>query len=306
MADTDIRLLRVFLAVVESGGFAASEVKLNKSKSAISLDISNLEERLGVRLCERGRSGFSLTPEGQAVHEAAIDLLGDLERFSERVADASGQVSGAITLMVIDNIGSIAAKPMTTAIRAFRQKHPLVDLTLQSGSARLVERSVVDGSAHVGISLLPRHLPELVTTPLFAEDLLLYCGRDHPLFAERDEDIEIASIAQHPLISLSVTDDSTFLPVLDRFRHGVQASNLDCLILVILAGVDLGFLPPHYAQHWVERGEIRAIRPEVFRTRNQFHLTVSRQARRLPASKAIVNILLHEFRTWSVDPSGIS
>lgn len=303
IADADIRLLGTFLTVVECGGFAASEVRLNKSKSAISLDISNLETRLGVRLCERGRSGFSLTPEGEAIHEATLDLMQDIERFSERVGTATGQVSGMVRLMVIDNIGSIAETPMVESIRAFRQKHPLAELRLLSGAAGLVEQSVIDGSAHIGISLLPRHVPELATIPLFTEELLLYCGQRHPFFPEDDERIDVGALSQTPLISLSVTDDPAFLPTLDRFAAGVRTSNLDCIILAILAGTDVGFLPPHYARKWVEKGSIRPIKPEVFRTRNQFHLLEARQSRKLPAIRALSNILLHHFRQWVSDPS---
>jgi LysR family transcriptional regulator, transcriptional activator for bauABCD operon len=64
LAETDLRLLRVFHTVAEKGGFTAAEVTLGKSKSAISADVSALESRLGVTLCQRGRGGFSLTSEG--------------------------------------------------------------------------------------------------------------------------------------------------------------------------------------------------------------------------------------------------
>jgi LysR family transcriptional regulator, transcriptional activator for bauABCD operon len=65
VGEIDLRLLRVFMAVADHGGFAAAEVALGKNKSAISMDIANLEARLGSRLCQRGRGGFSLTDEGR-------------------------------------------------------------------------------------------------------------------------------------------------------------------------------------------------------------------------------------------------
>lgn len=65
LGDADIRLLRVFVVVAACGGIAASELELNIGKSTISRYISDLEARLGLRLCNRGPSGFSLT-EGVA------------------------------------------------------------------------------------------------------------------------------------------------------------------------------------------------------------------------------------------------
>ena len=55
LAEADLRLLRIFIAIAESGGLAAAELRLNISRSVISRHLKDLETRLGVRLCERGR-----------------------------------------------------------------------------------------------------------------------------------------------------------------------------------------------------------------------------------------------------------
>ncbi len=61
---SDIRLLRVFEAVVKNGGFTAAQGELNISQSTISNHITALEQRLGVTLHQRGRGGFWLTDKG--------------------------------------------------------------------------------------------------------------------------------------------------------------------------------------------------------------------------------------------------
>ena len=62
ISDMDLRLLRVFRSVVECGGMAAAELELNIATSTISRHIKDLETRLGLTLCRRGRGGFALTP----------------------------------------------------------------------------------------------------------------------------------------------------------------------------------------------------------------------------------------------------
>ena len=57
IADLDLKLLKLFKTVVECGGFAAAETELNISRSTISIHMSKLEARLGLSLCQRGRSG---------------------------------------------------------------------------------------------------------------------------------------------------------------------------------------------------------------------------------------------------------
>lgn len=60
-SDLDLRLVRVFLAVVDARGITAAEATLGVRQSTISSQLSALEARVGFTLCERGRGDFSLT-----------------------------------------------------------------------------------------------------------------------------------------------------------------------------------------------------------------------------------------------------
>src|SRR5262245_11542525 len=86
VSDADLRLLRVFAAVAECGGFAAAQALLNVSESTVSTHMHDLETRLGLRLCERGRGGFRLTADGEAVYRSARELFTALDRFQTHVA----------------------------------------------------------------------------------------------------------------------------------------------------------------------------------------------------------------------------
>ena len=92
LSDIDLRLLRVFFAVVLSRGFAAAQRDLGISASNISVHISQLEQRLGVRLCERGRKGFRLTDEGQLIYDAALNLFRATDNFRGIVDSACRMV----------------------------------------------------------------------------------------------------------------------------------------------------------------------------------------------------------------------
>jgi DNA-binding transcriptional LysR family regulator len=284
----------VFRVVVEHGGFGPAEVVLDKSKSAISLDISGLEQRLGATLCTRGRGGFALTAEGHAVYAAARQLFDDLAAFRDRVATATGRLSGAVTVFLVDNIVSIAAEPIALALGAFARHHPRVALTLESATPGGVEAAVLDGRADFGISVLPRALAELETVPLFREELVLYCGRGHPLFGAA-ADSPADAVRAHALVKPSVTDDPTFAAMVDGFPLRASASNLDARVLLVLSGAFLGFLPPHYAGTWTARGELVAVRPDLFRTENAFQLITRRAAPPAAATRALRRQMLSAF-----------
>ncbi len=294
VSDVDLRLLKVFRVVVENGGFGPAEVVLDKSKSAISLDISGLEQRLGATLCVRGRGGFALTAEGHAVYAAARQLFDDLAAFRDRVATATGRLGGAVTVFLVDNIVSIAADPIATALGAFARRHPRVALTLESATPGGVEAAVLDGRADFGLSVLPRALAELETVPLFREELQVYCGRGHPLFSA-DADVAPDAVRAHALVKPSVTDDPAVAAMIDGFPLRASASNLDARVLLVLSGAFLGFLPPHYAEAWVARGELAAVRPDLFRAENAFQLITRRAAPHGAAARALRQEMLAAF-----------
>jgi DNA-binding MarR family transcriptional regulator len=122
LSDADWRLLRVFLAVVDCGGMTAAELELNISTSTISRHVKDLEARLGLVLCRRGRAGFALTPAGERIVAESRQLLAATEQklaeIRQRVID--GKLTGQ------DNIGVRVGK----VVNKYRMaKHFALDIT---------------------------------------------------------------------------------------------------------------------------------------------------------------------------------
>ncbi|MFI5015334.1 MAG: LysR family transcriptional regulator [Hyphomicrobiales bacterium] len=295
VSDLDLRLLRVFMAVADHGGFAAAEVALAKNKSAISMDIANLETRLGVRLCVRGRAGFSLTDEGQMVYLAALQLFADIGHFRDKVATATRKVTGQVTLVMVDNIVSIAEQKLSLALARFCKTYPDVDLTLASAPASIAERQVLDGVADIGISVLPRAMAALETIPIFREEVRLYCGRGHPLFDGSRGPITDATLAEHRIVGPSASDDPAFAASVSVWRAGAFAEALDARVLLALGGAFLAFLPPHYAKRWVDEGKLKEVSSERFASANMFHVFFKKAARLSAAAEHLRRIILDAF-----------
>ena len=85
ISDMDLRLLRVFRTVVDCGGMAAAELELNIGTSTVSRHVKDLETRLGLTLCRRGRAGFALTPEGHKIYDQTTALLAATDAFRSGV-----------------------------------------------------------------------------------------------------------------------------------------------------------------------------------------------------------------------------
>src|SRR5688500_17854620 len=101
--NVDMKLLRVFDAVVRCGGFSAAQAALNVGQSTISEQMGQLEARLGVKLCERGRAGFRLTQQGSAIHANTQTLLAAVDKFRQEADAHKKRVAGPLNFGVIDN-----------------------------------------------------------------------------------------------------------------------------------------------------------------------------------------------------------
>ncbi|PYD75511.1 LysR family transcriptional regulator [Novacetimonas pomaceti] len=275
VAEVDLRLLRVFRTVAERGGFSAAEIALGKSKSSISIDISALENRLNIKLCQRGRSGFALTGEGRMVLEATEELLSDIDRFQQRINSASGILSGRFSFYMPDNILIHGETAVIRAIKIFTSRNPSVFMNMCSASPREVELAVLDGRATAGIVLHAPHRPDLQSTALFTESLGLYCGASHPLAGVPEEEITLETLTQQRMIEVSSAVSS---PAWDRIKGQMTfcagAENVDARALLILSGNYIGFLPEAYARPLVEDGLLRHIGPESLRLMTSFHFLV--------------------------------
>ncbi len=130
VSDFDIRLLRIFKTIVECGSFSAAESTLGLSRSAISLHMGDLEKRLGMRLCQRGRAGFALTDEGREVYRATQTLLAALEGFRAEVNDLHQHLRGELNIGIINNLVTLPQMRITHALSALKGQGPQVRINI--------------------------------------------------------------------------------------------------------------------------------------------------------------------------------
>lgn len=259
----DLRLLRVFRTVVDSGGFSAAQGVLNLSLATISTQISTLEGRLGLTLCRRGRGGFALTPDGRAIYDEFLALQQTLDQFDTRVRRLKGALSGALTLGLADNtIHDPAAAPLEQTFARFTDAAPGVTLTLVTRPPHELLRDVAAGDCHLAIASFPRIALGLTYVDLYAEAHRFYCGAGHPLFGRADCDIGLEEIRSHRIVGRSYWG-ARDMKVFSDPQPRAMVSDMEAEARLILSGRYLGYLPAHYARAFVEAGRLRSIRPDL-------------------------------------------
>lgn len=179
----ELRHVRAFLKVAELASFTRAAGVLHVSQSALTVQIKQLEEELGVLLFDRNKRGVSITSSGR-------DLIGPLQRLVED-ADAIVGFARDISSVRTGNISiaalpSIAAGPLPHAIRVFLKHYPEVRITVQDVVADRVRELVAGRAVDLGLGTAGRRDSEIDAKPLYQDRLAAFVPAAHPL-AQRDE-----------------------------------------------------------------------------------------------------------------------
>ena len=286
--DVDLRLLRIFVAIVECGGLSAAESRLNIGRSTISSHLSDLEVRLGIKLCKRGRSGFELTESGRITYQASLELLQQCDAFASTVASSKDELSGRVTLAIIDTLVSDPRSGVAEAIAALKNKSKNIQFDINVCEAREVETSVVNGRSLVGIGVSRHHLRGLNYTPLHNETNYLYCGVGHPLF-----DCSASSVskllAEAEVITSNYMRDKELRNDGLNYQNSAIAYHDEGIAHLILSGQFIGYLPEHYAAHWVDKGLFKAIQPTQYSYQIPVMLITAKTAAPSPLAEALIS-----------------
>ncbi|MGE7993536.1 LysR family transcriptional regulator [Pseudomonas sp. NPDC089554] len=258
--DPDLHLLRLFVTVVEAGGFSAAQGVLGLSQPSISQQMARLETRLGYRLCSRGKRGFALTEKGELLLKAARELLLQIEQFRQQANGVAGRLLGKVRIGMAENQDSSVTLRLSETIARFRQREEAVQLELTCAPPAELERLLLEQRLDLAISYFSGNQAAFDYQVLFEERQRLYCGVHHPLFEASGitaEQLLEADQVRHPYRFLKQGE-----PFQSR-RSSAQAEQIDSALTFILSGRHIGYLPCHCAQGWQMQGLLRALDPTL-------------------------------------------
>jgi len=291
LSDIDLRLLRVFQSVVRNNGFSAAQDDLGLTQATISNHMGQLEERLGMRLCERGRGGFFLTDNGKLIYEATLNLFSSIDSFRSQVGAAKGELLGELHFGTVDAMYTNVELNLPATLKAFSDVAPRVTIHTDIASPQGLLQGLLDERYHVVLGPIVRLPSSIRSWQLLKEEQSLYCGKEHALFDQDDTALTIDTLQNHPFAGRSYTRDQD----LDiTFTWGAVSSHMESTALLILSGKFIGYLPSHYAAQWEQKGEMRRLLASKTSYVDQMHLAYRRQERNSVA-RHFVDCVLNSF-----------
>ena len=236
--------LRVFHAVAEAGSFTHAGDTLNLSQSAVSRQISALEEALSVPLFHRHARGLILTEQGESLNQTVREVFAKLAMTEALLTESRDKAAGKLKVTTTVGFGSNWLAPRLTA---FLEAHQdvTVSLLLDDGDLDLAMRE-----ADVAIRMHPPKQPDLIQRHLFEIEWHICASPEY--LARAGTPATIEDLDRHKLVLFGdyhpPVPDINWLATAGRRagqkrRPVLEVNNLASMAQVIRAGLGVGVLP---------------------------------------------------------------
>lgn len=243
----ELRQLRQVLVLAETLNFHRAAERLHMAQPPLSTSIRKLEEELGVTLFDRTPSGLRLTPAGTAVLNSARRAL----FFTDEIRRAAREGErGEQGLLKLGFVGSATYVLMPRMIRAFRARHPRVELVIEESTTIELLRRLEEHSLDVALVRVPVLASTLATlTPLQADRMVLAVSADSPLVGRAG--LALSDLCDEPFIlySRALVPSMHALTMLAFEEAGIrprvaqEAVQVQTILALVESGLGVAFVP---------------------------------------------------------------
>ncbi len=255
----NVRQLRSFLQIAELGSVTRAATFLHIAQPALSRQIRQLEEELGVTLFQRSDRGVTLTDAGILLRDRAVALLQHFERVRQEVRDEFNEPSGQLTVAMPPSMFDLVTVP---TVLAYKERYPGVLLRIIEGISGVLNAwSLVElGKADLAIVTNVEPLATLETTAFLSEALCLIGPKSATLDISRK--ITLEEVARHELVltgrpnSLRLVLETAMAKRKLRMNVAMEATTPQLLLTAVEQGLGYAVLPSCSAYRWNNEGRV--------------------------------------------------
>ncbi len=182
----ELRTIKTFHTIVQSGSFYKAAEILNYSQPTISMRIKQLEQDVGAQLFERGKK-LKLTRAGRLFHERAGQLLAQYEVLDHTLADIRQGQAGLIHIGISEPTASLI---FPAVLRGFLDDYPDMSVNVSVDDANTCSRKLLEGAIDFAVCGEPELILENYFDPFFHDSLNVIVSDRHPLAAKASVNLE--------------------------------------------------------------------------------------------------------------------
>lgn len=243
VVKVNLKLMQMFLLVAENTSFRAAALAANRSQSAVSNQIKQLEEQLGVALFHRTTRSVSLTDEGEL-------LLGCVQRALQEVSEGLRKIEESVDLrrghVSLGCSPTIAGTKLPSVLTVFSDKYPDITLFVRESTSEELYANIREREVDFGIGPICDE-PDLECTTVLEEDL--YALVPKRLFEASGSSIKFADLIAMPLLLLNPATalrtlvEEKALEIHTPLSTNYQFSQTQTLIAAANEGLGAAILP---------------------------------------------------------------
>ncbi|MGB3409360.1 MAG: hydrogen peroxide-inducible genes activator [Jannaschia sp.] len=257
-----LQQFRYLVAVAETLHFRRAAESVHVTQPTLSAQLRELEEKLGVQLVERSRSGVTLTPVGLDIAARARRVLRDVADISTVARTGSNPFASTMRVGVVGSLGSYF---LPLVIPTLHATYPALKFYVREGLAADLMARLRDGALDLLFFPLPVEESALQSTPLFHEPLLVVMPSDHALAAQAV--VARADLRGETVMTLETghrLHDTVAELAAETGAHlslDYEGTSLDTLRQMVATGLGLSVLPALYVRSEVARERLVVARP---------------------------------------------
>jgi DNA-binding transcriptional LysR family regulator len=279
--------LRIFHAVASAGSFTHAGQTLGLSQSAVSRQISALEEEISTPLFQRHARGLTLTDEGELLFTAVTDVLGRLAAAEEALKNVHESPRGTLKITASHGIGAYWLLPR---LGAFLAQYPEVELHLVMDDREL---DLAQREADLAIRMRAPVQADLIQRKLFTVHYHMYASKTY--LAAHPAPTTLEEIADHTIIVYGETAGPEIRDInwlLEAYKKNarpgaqgkiIRINNITGILQATEAGLGIGVVPDYVA---AQHSNLERVLPDVAAPGFDVHLVYAdalRQSKRVAA-----------------------
>ena len=293
-----LRQMRGFETVVECGSISAAARSLHLTPPAISLQIRDLEQTIGIPLLERGAGGLVPTLAGQQLLVLSQDIQERLLRFGEVVTGLKGEDHGIVAVGVVSTARYFA--PMVLA--EFMKLHPQIKIQLQVGNRESILQKLEDMDLDFAITGTPPEHFEVTRAFISKHPQIIIAPPSHPLAGKTG-------------LSLSALRDETFLlretgsgtrGVAERLfarnknlpRQGLEFGSNETIKQAVMAGMGIAVISAHTVDAELRENRLVALDVKGLPINRKWFLVKHAERRFLPSAQSLWDFILRNSKRY--------
>jgi len=254
----EIRQLRAFVAIAESGTFTAGALRVHVTQAAISMQIRQLETEIGARVFVRAPRHVILTEAGEQLLRRARHILREHDAALDEIAELAGAERGRL------RIGSASAMVLTdqlpTILKELRMQHPAADIAVTSGTSEVLVDQILAGEVDIAFVSLPVDVRGIKTERLSDDQLVAIASPRHKL--SKQKTISAYTLAGERLIlgerggNTRRLIDQFFAQAGVTLRVAMELSRQQAIKRMVEEDMGVGIVPLQSVKDEVEKGRL--------------------------------------------------